>query len=74
MTRPRSESLRADSRRHSRCWLVIGTRADGSRLVLAEDAQREEAERLARIMREQLENYAGISVEWCVAAANGRDG
>ncbi len=46
-------------------WMIVGTRPDGSRVVIKEKSTPAEANDLADRMRGQLEGYAAVVVEKC---------
>jgi hypothetical protein len=48
---------------HNRPWLVIGTRADGERVVLASAADKYKAEVWQQRFKRHLEGYVRIAVE-----------
>lgn len=58
-----SRGLTARDLADGSAWLVIGVRPDGSRLVLDQAQEREQADRVCARFRAHLEGYAEIRVE-----------
>jgi len=61
-------------REHGHPWLIVGTRADGSRLVIEGAQSQAAAERRAAVFREHLEGYREIAVERAGAPSMGARG
>jgi hypothetical protein len=60
-------------KRNGSRWLIVGTRRDGSRLVIDQTSDLDRARRMRATFRSFLEGYAAVEIEDCLREASAVD-